>query len=185
MYTNDSNDVTIIVVYAVIISLEHLRYLTSFLCCPCSGSLTAQLPNPIAGLPNPPAGLPNPAAGQQVVQKVVSAVTAGISGVVNSISNNGENQPPLPGPGGLPALPGQQGTVLGVPPPPENVTMAAMADSGTSKTGRLVGGAPPCLACVFFWGKWGACAVCEIVMFAAFWVTTKLQIRVWWILYEA
>eukprot|EP00884_Botryococcus_braunii_P015478 jgi/Botrbrau1/2613/Bobra.145_1s0034.2 len=101
------------------------------------GSLTAQLPNPIA-LPNPPAGLPNPAAGQQVVQKVVSAVTAGISGVVNSISSNGEDQPPLPGPNGLPALPGQAG--FAATPPPGLLNSTIYGATGSSKTPAVVGG---------------------------------------------
>jgi hypothetical protein len=102
-----------------------------------SGSLTAQLPNPIA-LPNPPAGLPNPAAGQQVVQKVVSAVTAGISGVVNSISSNGEDQPPLPGSNGLPALPGQAG--FSASPPPGLLNSTIYGTPGPSRTPAVIGG---------------------------------------------
>lgn len=107
--------------------------------CGDSGSLTAQLPNPIA-LPNPPAGLPNPAAGQQVVQKVVSAVTAGISGVVNSISNNGEDQPPLPGPNGLPVLPGQPGFSASSSPPFINLVNGTSQYSSSRSTKAVVGG---------------------------------------------
>lgn len=77
-------------------------------------------------------------AGQQVVQKVVSAVTAGISGVVNSISSNGEDQPPLPGPNGLPALPGQAGFVAAPPPGLQNST--AYGAVGQSRTPAVVGG---------------------------------------------